>query len=599
MKRKKTICIALLLAVAFAGSCGKDTVIKYVDPEITRDTIRIAGADYSQLFSIQEFGVLPDNSAETNKTNLQKAIDWAAEIGAALYVTPVENGYPVDGGLVLKKNVSLFGAHGPTGRGTVNSKGNGPTGSLFVITDKSNPFITVESATRIEGIQFYYPDQTFNNGSEIIEYPATIQMSSSSDVHNVTLRDLTFYGEYFAMDFCSSGTHVSGQLLFENCYGYPLSGKFIAIDKCDDTPRILHCHVNPANMREFGRGFNSSVIDAVALKKTYTYSVDNVKDAVLMDVFTFGTYGGVELGANSSGQLTSFNFDCVNRGIYRNGSDEKLTWMITQGSIIANVGDRIENVHAIMLEGSGITSLVGVELFSGNNGALTNLGGAWDFLYVGGSNPLTAVLTSCRMYGYESEEPFTINNANAMIKASSCVDKEGVFFDYEQNPSHEATTGVEVMFDSCDELSSWMTGNSDVSKDMVNMIEGSACISTVGNKDRILSKRFVMPVNSWMTMAEGHLRMSFYVSDASEIDLSKEGCIELTSGGVHDRQEVAWDIDSLNIHTGWNELDLKLSKGRLTDGGPDLSSLNYIRIYHLGIKGEVTFKLDNIRFYQE
>jgi len=55
------------------------------------------------MVSIQKFGVLPNNSAQVNKKNLQKAIDWAAKSGSALYVTPVEGGYEVATGVILKK----------------------------------------------------------------------------------------------------------------------------------------------------------------------------------------------------------------------------------------------------------------------------------------------------------------------------------------------------------------------------------------------------------------------------------------------------------------------------------------------------------------
>jgi hypothetical protein len=51
--------------------------------------------------SLRDFGVLPTNSAAVNKANLQKAIDWAAARGAALFVEPTDEPYPVDGGLVL------------------------------------------------------------------------------------------------------------------------------------------------------------------------------------------------------------------------------------------------------------------------------------------------------------------------------------------------------------------------------------------------------------------------------------------------------------------------------------------------------------------
>ena len=71
----------------------------------------------SDATSIQDFGVTPANSAADNKINLQKAIDWASQSGSALYVEPSETPYAVDGGIILKKNVSLIGVHGPTPRG--------------------------------------------------------------------------------------------------------------------------------------------------------------------------------------------------------------------------------------------------------------------------------------------------------------------------------------------------------------------------------------------------------------------------------------------------------------------------------------------------
>ena len=241
--------------------------------------------------SIQEFGVLPGNSPEENRVNLQKAIDWAAASGTALYVTPVEGGYPVATGILLRRNVSLVGAHGPTGRGTRHPDRKEPTGSIFLITDTANPFITVESATRIQGIQFYYPDQAYDDPSAIIPYKPTIQMSHDVRVvEGVTLNSLTFYGEYMAMDFRSAPGQFCEQILFEHCYGYPLGGEFIAIDRCYDIPRILHCHVNPSNMREFGRSFSVKVVDAVVAKKTFTYWIDHTDNAQLMDLFTFGAY---------------------------------------------------------------------------------------------------------------------------------------------------------------------------------------------------------------------------------------------------------------------------------------------------------------------
>lgn len=381
--------------------------------------------------SIQEFGVLPGNTPEMNRDNLQKAIDWATSTGAALWVEPVANGYPVAGGIRLKKNVSLIGVHGPTGRGTRNPEKAEPVGSLFKITDKSQPFITVESATQIRGIQFWYPEQSHTDSSKIIAYPATIQVDVNQNVQGVTLSCLTFYGEYVAMDFCSTGKKINEQILFEHCYGYPLSGEFIKIDYCYDIPRILHCHINLANMREFGRSFSRDVIDAVIARKSFAYAINHTDNAQMIDVFTFGTYGGAWLGPETYGQLTNFNFDCVTIGIHKMGTQNKnRNWQIAQGSIIANAGATVEEIHPFVIEGEGHTAIVNVEAFSGMNGALTAIGESYDYMLVKGDKKLTVSLVGCRMRNYVSDQPFTVQNPQARIQAVACVDKEEEFYNY-------------------------------------------------------------------------------------------------------------------------------------------------------------------------
>ena len=372
--------------------------------------------------SVQAVGVLPGNTAEVNRQHLQAAIDKMSPLGGVLYLEPVQGGYPMDGGLILRRNVTLLGAHGPTGRGTALPDRSGPTGSLFLITDQEHPFLTVESATQVRGIQFYYPEQSWQDESRIIAYPPTIRVAPDQRVLGVTLSCLSFYGEYMAMDFRASAQNYVEQVLFEHCYGYPLSGQFIAINHCTDVPRILHCHTNPANMREFGRTFHTKVIDAVVRKKAYTYWIDFTDNAVLVDIFTFGNYGGIYLGKESYGQLTNFNFDCVNIGIYKTGSNWKnRNWQIAQGSIIANVGERIEDIHPILIEGIGHTSISNVECFSGPNGAVTNLGASWDYITV--HDNATVFLSGCRMQGYKADNPIHLSEG-ARLRAVGCFDKD-------------------------------------------------------------------------------------------------------------------------------------------------------------------------------
>lgn len=378
------------------------------------------------LKSIREFGVLPENDAATNAKNLQKAVDWATTYGAALFVDPSDEPYHIDGGIILKKNVSLVGVQGPTARGTRHPSKKQPVGSVFKITDRKNAFITVETATQIKGIQFWYPEQTIENPNAIIPYPATIQTSKTSSTQGVYLSCLTFYGEYLAMDFSADPENICELMLIEHCYGYPLSGEFVRINYCYDIPRILHCHVNPAIQRFIGGQYSPAVVDAVIAKKTYAFSINHTDNAQLMDVFTFGTYGGILLGGDSYGQLTNFNFDCVAVGIYKKGNNTfNRNWQIAQGSIIANSGEPVENLHPIIIEGEGHTSLSNVEAFSGGNPALTTVpeNKSWDFMEVRGDKKLTITLFGSRMRNYVSDKPITVKNQHAIIQAVGCVDK--------------------------------------------------------------------------------------------------------------------------------------------------------------------------------
>ncbi len=379
--------------------------------------------------SIRDFGVLPANDPATNTRNLQKAIDWAHRSGAALTVDPDEAPYPVYSGIILKKNVSLIGVHGPTPRGTRHPSQNAPVGSVFKIMDDRHAFITVESGTQIRGIQFWYAGQNMQDPEQVIPYPPTIQVSKTSATQGVTLSNLTFYGEYITMDFNAAANMPCELILIEHCYGYPLSGQFIRIDYCYDIPRILHCHVNPAIMRETGIPIAKASIDAVVARKTFAYSINHTDNAQLMDLFTFGTWGGIYLGADTYGQLTNFNLDCVAVGIHKiGGGTFNRNWMIAQGSIIANTGGVPEAIHPIIIEGQGHTAISNVEAFSGPNGALTNIGKSVDFMLVRGDKRLTISLVGCRMRNYTADKPLTIENPEALIQAVACFDKNEALY---------------------------------------------------------------------------------------------------------------------------------------------------------------------------
>lgn len=396
-------------------------------------SIFLVCACFAHAISVQEFDVRPENSPQINKINLQKAIDWASARGATLFFDPEEEPYPMDGGIILKENVSLKGVHGPTPRGTSHPAKDQPVGSVFKITDRSAPFITVESATQIKGLQFWYSEQTIDDPSAIIPYPPTIRVSQVKAAQGIYLSCLTFYGEYVAMDFNAQPEHPCELMVFEHCYGYPLSGEFIRMDYVYDVPRILHCHVNPAIQRFIGGQYPPAIVDAVIAQKSFAYAINHTDNAQLMDLFTFGTYGGILLGGESYGQLTNFNLDCVAIGIHKKGNSTKnRNWQIAQGSIIANTGAKIQDIHPIVIEGQGHTALTNVEAFSGANAALTTVeeNASWDFIKIQGDQKLSVSVFGSRMRDYISDEPATITNEKAIVQFVGCIDKDEMFYNH-------------------------------------------------------------------------------------------------------------------------------------------------------------------------
>lgn len=416
--RRIPILLALLITPLFAAYAKTESSPQHL-PE-------------SQV-NLRTWGVEPGGDPHKNAANLQKAIDWASPRGGVLWLEPSDTPYPVAGGIVLKMNVSLVGGNGAVPRGTAHPERDHPVGSVFSITDKENAFLTVEGATRVEGIQFYYPEQTRSDPKAIIPYPATIRKDPKQKVQGVTLSRLTFYGEYLSMDFAAERGQNVELITIEHCYGYPLSGQFIRIDYCYDIPRILNCHVNPAIQRYFNREdprLSRAVIAAVIAHKTFAFAINHTDNAQLIDIFTFATYGGIHLGPATYGQLTNFNLDCVTVGIWKQGDSTKnRNWQIAQGSIIANVGERVEDIHPIIIEGQGHTAFTNVEAFSGGNGALDTLDISQDFMLIRGNKKLTVSLVGCRMRNYRADQPITLENPAASVRLVACLDKDENWID--------------------------------------------------------------------------------------------------------------------------------------------------------------------------
>lgn len=157
-----------------------------------------------------------------------------------------------------------------------------------------------------------------------------------------------------------------------------------------------------------------------------------------------------------------------------------------------------------------------------------------------------------------------------------------------------------TLVDACDDETDWK-GKDAVVLDEEDFKQGEACVST-SSKDEfaILSKVFKKPFYAPGRMTDGYFQCWVYVSDAASFNAGSGGQVEITSSGVCDVNELAWDIPTLV--NGWNKLTFKLSNGVTRGGDIDLKNVNFFRIWQKvdgTVDGAITLKVDGIRFFRE
>ena len=87
------------------------------------------------------------------------------------------------------------------------------------------------------------------------------------------------------------------------------------------------------------------------------------------------------------------------------------------------------------------------------------------------------------------------------------------------------------------------------------------------------------------------LRFWYYVADVSLLDGVNQ--VEIGSGGASDINEYSWSLSGLE--NGWNLIELHISSAAVTGGTPNLSAINWFRIYRFKTT-PVIIKIDDIQF---
>jgi uncharacterized protein YjdB len=153
---------------------------------------------------------------------------------------------------------------------------------------------------------------------------------------------------------------------------------------------------------------------------------------------------------------------------------------------------------------------------------------------------------------------------------------------------------VNKIISTCDSNTGWTFANT-LTVDSTDEQEGTGCLQSVGALNLDFSKVFSPPINTGSTLANGKLQFWYFVSDISLFSTNNQ--VELGSGGKADTNEFNWNMDTKNTNspliTGWNLVTLPFSTATITGGTPDLSAINWFRIYRTKTTG-VTTKIDQI-----
>ena len=150
---------------------------------------------------------------------------------------------------------------------------------------------------------------------------------------------------------------------------------------------------------------------------------------------------------------------------------------------------------------------------------------------------------------------------------------------------------VSKIISTCDSNSGW-TPASTVTVNSTDKKEGTACLQSAGSigvTTNDFIKVFSPPINTGSTIANGKLQFWYFVSDINAHGTANQ--VELGSGGAADTNEFNWNIGTLQ--TGWNLVTLPFSTAGITGGTPDLSAINWFRIYRTKT-ASVTTKIDQI-----
>lgn len=205
------------------------------------------------LIDARLFGALGDGGTD-DSVAINSACATALP-GEAVVCPPTAAGYLVGGSsITVPTGVRLLGGNtrfmaGRWVQGVGLGAATVPGGTMFKITNTLNRVIKLGDNSVVQGITFWYPNQTWNITSlaqSFVVYPATIQLGITSglQLYNPQVLDCHFLGATVGIEqLDADGIHAVNDLHVENVTGV-LTGPLLRVYTASDPIRLRNITLN-------------------------------------------------------------------------------------------------------------------------------------------------------------------------------------------------------------------------------------------------------------------------------------------------------------------------------------------------------------------
>lgn len=280
-----------------------DLEVQYA-PRLTNAESQLADITKGTIKFAEDFEIQTPETDDTAR--LQRAVDsFSATEKGVVFLAPKK--YNITS-LSIPIGVSLQGVYSfdPLRTG----------GTWFYCTDTVNPAVKLNGNQKIEGVGFWYPNQTWDavNLKPNIEYPPSIQVQYGAK--RVLIRDIFFVNTYYGID--ADRWHEF--LILDNVQGYAMKYGVIC-DFSSDVDRWKTVHFN-YNALYSAIGEDANFYGAWTRKYGTAFTLKRVDWSVLFDCFCWGYRYGFYITGSVNGypegvRIISCGADACGTNIYQ------------------------------------------------------------------------------------------------------------------------------------------------------------------------------------------------------------------------------------------------------------------------------------------